>query len=290
MAATTESSAPRPAPPAARTRLIINADDFAFTPAVTAGILEAHHTGSVTSTSMMVHCPGWEDGVRQARATPTLGIGLHLNLVVGSPLTAAPSLCDRRTGTFAPLATLTRRALTGSLNIDEAEAECIAQLEALEQAGVRVTHIDSHRHTHALPVLHRAVARVAVRRGLPLRRPMESHRRFPNDLPSQLHRGVIAWSWRVTSVTAAVTRAPDHFIGVSMQGSAGFEARLLAVLDSLPPGSVELMVHPGHVDDALIAVDGYTTPREVELTALQSPAVRERLSRGDIALINFGSL
>ena len=68
MAATTDAT------PAPRTRLIINADDFAFTPAVTAGILEAHAAGSVTSTSMMVHCPGWEDGVRQARATPTLGI------------------------------------------------------------------------------------------------------------------------------------------------------------------------------------------------------------------------
>ncbi len=289
VAATTESLSTR-RDPAPRTRLIINADDFAFTPAVTAGILEAHHAGSVTSTSMMVHCPGWDDGVRQARATPTLGIGLHLNLVVGSPLTAAPSLCDRRRGTFAPLATLTRRALTGGLDADEAEAECDAQLAALEQAGIPVTHIDSHRHTHALPVLHRAVARVAARRGLPLRRPVESHRRFPNDLPSQLHRGVIAWSWRVTSLTATHTIAPDHFIGVSMQGSAGFNERLLAVLDALPSGTVELMVHPGHVDDALRAVDGYTTPREVELTALCSGAVRDRLARGDIAAISFAAL
>jgi predicted glycoside hydrolase/deacetylase ChbG (UPF0249 family) len=275
---------------APRTRLIINADDFAFTPAVTAGILEAHAAGSVTSTSMMVHCPGWEDGVRQARATPTLGVGLHLNLVVGGPLTSAPSLCDRRTGAFAPLTTLTRRALTGALDAGEAEAECEAQLAALEQAGVRATHLDSHRHTHALPVIRRAVARVAVRRGLPLRRPVESHRRFPSDLPSQLHRGVIAWSWRVTSLGALATRAPDHFIGVSMQGSAGFEQRLLAVLDALPAGSVELMVHPGHVDPALVAIDGYTLPREVELAALRSPAVRERLARGDIARIDFTAL
>ncbi len=287
MAATTDGPARASAP---RTRLIINADDFAFTPAVTAGILEAHHAGSVSSTSMMVHCPGWDDGIRQARATPTLGIGLHLNLVVGAPLSGAPSLMDRRTGRFAPLTTLIGRALVGALDIDEAEAECIAQLEALNQAGVTATHLDSHRHTHALPVLRRAVARVAERRGLPLRRPVESHRRFPNDLPSQLHRGVIAWSWRVTSLTAVPTRAPDHFIGVSMQGSRGFEARLCAVLDALPAGTVELMVHPGHVDEALRAVDGYTTPREVELRALRSPAVRARLARGDIALIDFTAL
>lgn len=273
-----------------RSRLIINADDFAFTPAVTAGILEAHAAGSVTSTSMMVHCPGWEDGVRHALATPTLGIGLHLNLVVGAPLTGAPSLCDRRRGAFATLTELTRRALSGSLDGAEAEAECEAQLAALRTAGIPVTHIDSHRHTHALPGIRRAVARVAVRHGLPLRRPVESHRRFANDLPSQMHRAVIAWSWRVTSLGAPRTAAPDHFIGVSMQGSAGFEARLLHVLDALPAGSIELMVHPGHVDDALRAVDGYTTPREVELAALCADRVRERLARPDIATGTFARL
>jgi len=59
-------------PPRAPRRLIVNADDFGFTPGVTAGILEAHAAGTVTSTSMMVHCAGWDDGVRQAKATPTL--------------------------------------------------------------------------------------------------------------------------------------------------------------------------------------------------------------------------
>ena len=184
---------------------------------------------------------------------------------------------------------LLRDTETGATAIvDPAEGAPI--IAAIEAAGIRLTHLDSHRHTHALPVMRGAVARIAARRNLPLRRPIESHRRFPNDLVSQVHRGVIAWSWRVTSLTSVPTRAPDHFIGVSMQGSRGFEARLCAVLDALPAGTVELMVHPGHVDEALRAVDGYTTPREVELSALASPAVRERLARGDIALIDFTAL
>lgn len=277
-------------PRAARTRLIINADDFGFTPAVTAGILEAHHAGVVTSTSMMVHCPGWEDGVRQSRSAPSLGIGLHLNLLVGVPLTAATSLTDRGTGRFATLSEIVRRALTFRLDVVEIEAECEAQLQSLRDADVTPTHIDSHRHTHALPVIRAAVARVAARHRLPLRRPVESHRRFPNDLSSQLHRAVIAASWRVTSMGAAYTAAADHFIGVSMQGGEHFAAQLSIVLDSLPTGSVEMMVHPGGVDDALRAVDGYTWQRERELAALISPGVRERLGRSDIALICFSDL
>ena len=277
-------------PSAARTRLIINADDFGFTPAVTAGILEAYHAGAVTSTSMMVHCPGWDDGVRQSRAAPSLGIGLHLNLLVGTPLTAAASLMDRAAGTYAALREIVMRGLTLRLDAAEIEAECEAQLQALRDAGIAPTHIDSHRHTHALPVIRWAVARVAARHRLPLRRPVESHRRFLNDLPSQLHRAVIAASWRVTSVGAQQTAAPDHFIGVSMQGGEQFAAQLSVVLDTLPAGSVEMMVHPGGVDDALRAVDGYTWQRERELAALTSPAVRERLGRGDIALVRFSDL
>lgn len=270
-------------------RLIINADDFGLSPGVTGGILDAHAAGAVTSTSMMVGCPGWEDAVARARAAPGLGIGLHFNILVGRPVSAARSLADARSGAFLPLATLVRRALTGALVREEVTAECEAQIAALRDAGVHVTHIDSHRHTHALPVIRGAVAKVAARAGLPLRRPVESHRRFPNDLASQLHRAAIAWSWRITSVGAAETRAPEHFIGVSMQGGERFADQLRRVLDTLPEGTSEMMVHPGRVDDALRAVDSYTWQRELELAALTSGAVCERLRRGDITLASFAT-
>ena len=271
-------------------RLIINADDFALSPGVTAGILEAHAAGTVTSTSMMVHCPGWDDGVRQARATTSLGVGLHFNLLVGTPLTRAASLTDSRTGRFPAFGSFMRRVLRLAIDGSEVAAECEAQLAALRESGIVITHIDSHRHTHAMPVIRGAVASVAARHGLPLRRPVESARRFPNDIGSQVHRSLIAWSWRITSGGAARTRAPDHFIGVSMQGGARFGEQFVAVLDALPAGTTEMMVHPGRVDDALRAADSYTQQRERELEALLSPTLRQRLRRGDIGLIGFGAL
>jgi predicted glycoside hydrolase/deacetylase ChbG (UPF0249 family) len=280
----------RPVTARGRTRLIVNADDLGISPAVTDGILEAHAFGTVTSASMMVNCPGWAHAVAQLGSAPSLGIGLHFNLLVGAPLVPAVTTIDRRTGRFAGLGTLVRRALAGRLDTAEVEAECEAQLDAIEALGVRVTHVDSHRHTHALPLVRGAVARVAARRSLPLRRPVESHRRFPGDLASQLRRGMIAWSWRLTSAGAPPTRAPDHFIGISMQGGSHFAVRLADVLERLPAGSVELMVHPGRADDALRRVDGYTWQRERELDALLSPTIRNRLRADDVALAHFGEL
>ena len=75
---------------------------------------------------MMVHCPGWEDGVRQARATPTLGVGLHFNLLVGSPLTAAASLRNAR-GEFLSLGALVRKTLRGAIRDTDVTAECEAR-------------------------------------------------------------------------------------------------------------------------------------------------------------------
>ena len=266
-------------------KLIVNADDFGFTPAVTAGILEAHAAGTVSATSVMVHCPGWDDAVRRARETPTLDYGLHLNLLVGAPIAKAPSLTGAD-GNFLPLDVIVRRALIGRLNAREISAECEAQLAALASAGIRCTHMDSHRHTHALPVIRGAVAAIASARKLPLRRPIESHFRA-GDFASQLHRGVIAASWRVTSVTAARTLAPDHFVGVSMQGSRGFAEQFIATVGRLADGTTEMMVHPGHVDETLVAIDAYTHEREHELAALTSPQLRDCLRRDDLTLIGF---
>jgi len=256
---------------------------------VTSGILEAHAAGTVTATSMMVHCPGWDDGVLRARATPSLEVGLHFNLLVGEPLTAAPSLRGP-TGEFLGLGALVRRALRGAIPAAEVAAECEAQLAAMAGAGIRVTHIDSHRHTHTLPVIHGAVARVAAARGLPLRRPVESPRWFASDVPSQLHRAVVAWAWRVSAIGAPRTSSPDHFVGIALQGGHRFAGRLARVLDRLPPGTTELMVHPGGVDDALVAIDGYTWQRERERDVLTAPALGAELRRRGIALVGFGAL
>jgi predicted glycoside hydrolase/deacetylase ChbG (UPF0249 family) len=271
-------------------RLIVNADDFGFTPAVTAGILEAHAAGTVPSTSMMVRCAGWDDAVRQARATPTLDVGLHLNLLVGVPIAAVRSLVDRRSGRFLPLPALMARALAGRIDAGEVTAECEAQLSALGNAGIGCTHIDSHRHTHALPVIRGAVAAVALRRGLALRRPVESHARVVGGLASQLHRAVVGAAWHVAGVRAPRTRTADHFAGMALQGADRFAERLESLIDGLPSGTTELMVHPGHVDDALVAADRYTWPRERELAALLSPRLRERLGHGDVELVGFRAL
>src|SRR4051812_17111049 len=132
--------------------LIINSDDLGFAPGVNRGILEAHEAGTLSSASMMVTTPAFAEAAALVRTrAPRLGVGLHLNLVAGEPLTPVPTLADPRTGRFHSLGELTRRALAGRVSAADVRRECDAQLAALAAAGVRPTHLDSHRHAHALP-------------------------------------------------------------------------------------------------------------------------------------------
>src|SRR6185437_5827911 len=135
-------------------RLIINADDFGLTPGVNRAIAELHDAGAVTSATLMATGPAFDDAVAIALARPTLGIGCHIVLVDGTPVSdpaTIPTLLgpDRRKfrnslGDFA------LGVLRGAIRQDHIQREALAQIQKLQRAGLRLTHADTHKHTHLL--------------------------------------------------------------------------------------------------------------------------------------------
>jgi chitin disaccharide deacetylase len=266
--------------------LIINSDDFGLIPAVSRGILEGHAAGVITSTSVMVTTPGWDDALARLRDS-SIDIGLHLNLGLGRPLTEARTLVDKRTGEFTGAAGLSLWALGRRIDPDDVVAEAKAQLERLRSVGRPVTHIDSHWHLHALPGIWNPVLQVARAEHVPwLRSPRIPRRQqilramFPFTLLG------LASLWRKSDRP----RFTDHFTGFGMSGARDYERGVLERLDAIEPGVTEFMVHAGYNEPALAALDSYTWEREKELGALVGQAVRARLARGDIALTHFGAL
>ena len=274
--------------------LVINADDLGLAAGVNRGIVEAHDAGTLSSASMMVNTPAFPEAVSLALARPRMGIGLHFNIVAGRPLTNAASLVNARTGEFHSLPDLARRALAGRVRMEDVRRECDAQLRALVGAGIRPTHLDSHRHAHALPGILPAVAASAHEAGLHwVRRPLD--RPSMPDIAAGAKMFVLHAAWRraLVGVDRAhlplLARAP-HFRGIALQGAPDVEQLLLALLDRLPDGATELMLHPGYDDAALAAQDPYRREREREVAALRSPAVRARLDHGDVRLVSFAEL
>lgn len=285
-----------------RRRLIINADDLGLSEGVNRGILECAEFGVVTSASMLVNMPGWGDAVSRVDAMRTdMGVGLHFNIVAGDPLTSAQTISSPETGRFYSLPQLTTRVLMGLISLKDVRRELAAQIEKLRSTGIRITHVDSHRHVHALPGIGSVVADAARSFGIRItRRPLEPLGINVSCAQATLRKLAIGLSWYLTSeMHRSALRDPqsgharhdvDHFLGVSLDGGRRFAQRLDSMIDRIPVGTTELMVHPGYNDDTLASLDSYTWQRECEVRALVSHPLRTRLERLGIDLLNFGAL
>jgi hypothetical protein len=271
-------------------RLIINADDFGLSEGINRGILEAFDAGALRSTSIMVAMPAFAEAARAARMAGTrLGVGLHFTLTAGRPLVHGPSLTDAQ-GEFLEPGALLRRALLGRLLPGEVAAECAAQIDRARAAGIRLTHLDGHHHAHLAPGIAPAVRHVVREKRIPaVRRPVEPlfganrWRRAPM-------RALVTMLARINDPRDWGVRTTDHFIGSALLGATRFREKLASALDSLASGTTELMVHPGYADGPLPNDDSYTTQREVELSALISREVLDRLRDRRIRLTHFGAL
>lgn len=163
-------------------RLIVNADDFGLTAGVNRAILELHRQGVLTSATLMARAPATQEAIDIAQSTPTLGVGCHIVLVDGDPILSGardiPHVADPVYGRFEPsllqfLHTIYSRGERKKV-LRQIEAEARAQIQSLQQRGVRLTHIDTHKHTHMFPRVLRPVLRAARACGLrAVRNPFE---------------------------------------------------------------------------------------------------------------------
>lgn len=247
--------------------LIVNADDFNLTAGVSQGIAEAHRSGIVTSTTVMVNLPGLRRNLRYIEGLPTLDLGLHLNVTFGPPASAA----NKVRSLLGPDGLFVRDPLRQLREGDGGEiaGEWNAQVEAFMAAlGRRPTHLDSHHNLHARPPALDIALDVARRLHIPLRPVTQAVR---------------------SAMTAAGLPVPSRLIGKIAATPYWSVPRLLASLDELAEGVTELCCHPGRFDEALL-ISRYNRQREAELEALIDPAVRGRLRQRKIALLTYADL
>lgn len=253
-------------------RLIVNADDFGFTADVNAGIVHAHREGILTSATLMANGGAFDDAVRLARATPTLDVGCHLVLVQGRSLLTGRPLPEKP---LQLLALLARRGL-------DVHSELREQIQAVLRAGIRPTHLDSHKHTHIVPGIFRQVACLAHEFSIP-------YVRLPLDRSVPLARwpGALAGRYYRRLARGLNVRMTDHFLGFRLTGSLNEEAIARALL-SLDEGLTEFMCHPGYLGSELAGAQTRLKESRVkELEALTSPRIRDLVRAQGIQLTSF---
>ncbi|HEV2324810.1 MAG TPA: ChbG/HpnK family deacetylase [Terracidiphilus sp.] len=277
-------------------RLIVNADDFGLTSGVNRAVAELHAAGVLTSTTLMARERATNEAIDIGLATRSLGVGCHVVLIDGTPVLPSreiPSLVDARTGRFPySLGVFLTRLFSGQIQAAEIEAEAAAQIARLQSRGLRLTHVDSHKHAHMFPAVLRPVLRAARAAGIAaVRNPFEP-----------------VWAMRATPRGALVRRAEETVLRLfepslrriiaeeglattdgtlAVVGTGSLDARTLrSILKQLPAGTWELVTHPGYADEDLKQIrTRLQGSRAVEMEALR--AVKEF---PEVELISYAAL
>jgi predicted glycoside hydrolase/deacetylase ChbG (UPF0249 family) len=228
----------------------------------------------------------FDHAVELAHDNPGLDIGCHLVLIGGNSLLPGSRAFPGSVAEFL------QRVAFQQLKPYE---ELRAQIERILRAGVRPTHLDTHKHTHlALPVL-RAVARLSQEFGIRwVRRPFDFPLCGGSPVPwskQALSRGLqVLRNYFQATLARHGCRTTDHFAGFQLTGYLRIE-ELIALLRSLPDGLTEFMCHPGYCTEELRASPTrLKESREKELQALIAPEVRVALEENGIQLVRYRDL
>jgi predicted glycoside hydrolase/deacetylase ChbG (UPF0249 family) len=281
--------------------LIVNADDFGLTEGTNRAIIDAHRTGIVTSTSLLANGYAFENAVKLARETPSLGVGVHLTLTEGPPVADHdPTLHLDSKGHF-PLSNqpFARDLLVGRLPRDAIRREFQAQISKMVTAGIKPTHVDGHKYIHLLPGISRIVADLARQMGIPVMR--VPHRIA--DLPSAVARVgrvpgmliLIAMGTRAyRDARWARLHTSDRVMGFIDTGHLDHAAIRRLLFSRAPyPGITELLCHPAYRSPQLedLLARGYrwiaSYDFEAETAAVSDPDIRHVLTAKGWALQLF---
>jgi predicted glycoside hydrolase/deacetylase ChbG (UPF0249 family) len=287
-------------------KLIVNGDDFGLCSGVNKGIIHLFERGVLTSATIMVNQSGTEEAVDFASRTPSLGLGVHLNLTTGRPLLPpdrVPTLVDEEGFFFSP-SRLVARMITGQTEKRHILQELGAQIEFCYGEGLRLTHLDTHSLTHAIPTLGSLVLQLARRYEIPaIRSPRVSGavipctRKWMQRIGHQFGRPVARSQMETKSASgkeATITwnglKTTRYLLYLRWWlGDSCFED-LEGTIRVLGDRTVEIMSHPGFVDDELAALSNYVAGREEEVRLLSSQRFSDLVVRLGAMLTNFGDL
>jgi chitin disaccharide deacetylase len=268
--------------------LIVTADDFGLHEAVNEAVEQASEAGVLTAASLMVAAPAAADAIRRARALPHLRVGLHLVLADGSAMLTPdliPDLADRAGRMNSRMFVNGVRFFAFPGVRRQLEAEIRAQFSAFARTGLTLDHVNVHKHFHLHPTLLEMLLRIGREYGVTaVRVPDEPlwfaarGGRFAGANAALLAPWIALMKRRLRSAQVPYN---DRVFGVAASGAMD-EAKLLEIIDRLPPGVTEIYLHPATLSGSAIAASMSQYRHAEELAALLSPRVRGAIAAAGI--------
>lgn len=286
-------------------RLIVNADDFGLTAGINRAVAELYDAGAITSATLMANGPAFDNAVAIARARPGLGVGCHIVLTDGTPIShrnSIPSLIGADGKNFRPSVwDFALATLRGKVDPNDIAREAAAQVQRIQRAGIDVTHIDTHKHVHLFPAIAAPLLYIAERARIgAVRNPFEEawsrgigRPGWLRPLEVRLLHRFRAGFEALPQLRSGAVNTTDGTIGISATGMLD-QTTLSAMLEAMPDGVWELVTHPGYNDRDLDAVTTrLRATREIERAALLATFAKTSpngLQPSPTELIHYGDL
>jgi len=272
-------------------QLIVTADDFGAAAEVNEAVERAHRDGILSAASLMVAGTAARDAVARAKTMPKLRVGLHLVLVEGKPVLPAatvPDLVDS-SGYFR-----TDMARAGAAMFflpkvrAQLAAEMAAQFEAFAATGLKLDHVNAHKHFHLHPTIASLMVEMAASHGVKgARVPLEPQAVLARIEPRKASAVVALTTPFAKSLRRRFRRAgiaaPDQVFGLAWSGDMTGE-RLAGLIRHLPEGLSEIYTHPA-TGPYPGSAPGYQY--EGELAALTDPRLPGLLAAFGVASGGF---
>jgi len=275
-------------------KLIVNADDLGQSRSINKGIADCQRFGIVTSASLMVNMHDSVDAVRLLKNIPNIGIGLHLNLTFGPPVSSPQKIGSlvgengqfiggtrvlslppdlRKSEGIRKVVDLMLEDFHKTVSKRDIETEMLAQFHRfMKLVGRLPTHIDTHHHIHQLPeVLHHIITLAK-----------------DNDIPVRQIDPNMVKILRKSSI-----RTTDYFFDTMITEANRRRSHSLylnEIISSLKDGTTEVLCHPGYSSEKLRKQTLYSNQRQVELECLCDSLLMKRIKDEGVQLITYDEL
>ena len=246
--------------------LILHSDDFGLNREVNRAIIEVAQKGCLGSASLMTNGLAAEEALEQARDCTGLGVGLHLNIIRGRPLSNpedVPSLVDDDGLFLNSVARIMTRSVRGKLAAAEVEAEYRRQVEFMLERNFVPTHLDGEKHSHILiPEAAQAVRKLSAEFSIGKVRLINEKALLKNlrrqgmaikgSQSQRVKLELLEWRSRQVAGIWGGLRHPDATFGVLLSGNTRYPDAIdllqaFVTLDS--PKTIEWMFHLGYPFD-----------------------------------------
>ncbi len=278
-------------------RIIINADDFGLCDGVNKSVAQAHTEGVLTSATIMANMPAAKKAAKMAQKMPTLGVGVHLNLFEGRPVSKDNCIeCLLNTdGRFAfsplelSLLSVGRHKIRNAIR-----TELAAQIQWVIDNGLAPTHLDSHKHIHSFPAIFPIVCELARRFKIAaVRFTLEPEKlsQMPWPLPGEGGRkraGRLRTVAKINRIQNSHFLKTNAFLGVAHMGKIDVNFFKAVTLYN-SAATAEVMTHPGPAG-AESDKTRLLHHQRVELEALCSKRTKQYFKDAGIKLVHYGEL